>query len=198
MKNTYYILRHGQTIYQKEGWGINYKPDENPNITLTEEGIKMVEVSVEKLKDLTAQAGRNIDLIFSSPYERTRQTAEIVAKAVGIKEIHFDKRLVDIDLGKFMGRSSEDSKKFYMDGSGNFDNKPEDGESWNDVRKRTQDFLEELENKYGGKNILIVSHADPIWFLLGYLRGLKTNDQFLEARKDRENSYPRLAQLIKA
>lgn len=192
MNNAYYILRHGQTIYQKEGWGINYKPDENPNITLTEEGRKMVEVSAENLK------GKKIDLIFSSPYQRTRETAEIVAKTIGKKEIHFDKRLVDINLGKFMGRSSEESKKFYIDGSDSFDNRPEGGESWNDIRIRTQEFLEETESKYGGQNILIVSHADPIWFLLGYLRGLKTNDEYLEARKDRENSYPRLAQLIKA
>lgn len=185
-------MRHGQTIYQKEGWNINYKPDENPNITLTEEGGKMVEESANKLGD------KKIDLIFSSPYQRTRQTSEITAKIIGVKEINFDKRLVDINLGKFMGRSSEDSKKFYIDGSGSFDNRPEGGESWNDIRKRTQEFLEEVENKYSGKNILIVSHADPIWFLLGYLRGLKTNDEYLEARKDRENSYPRLAQLIKA
>jgi len=192
-------MRHGQTIYQKEGWNINYKPDENPNITLTEEGVKMVEEAAEKLKDMTAQVDKEIDLIFSSPFKRTRQTAEIVIKTIGpAKEIHFDERLVDIDLGIFMGRSSEDSRKFYIDGSGSFDRKPEGGESWNDIRKRIQSFLEEVENKYNGKNILIISHADPIWFMLGYLRGLKTNEEYLEARKDRENSYPKLAQLIKA
>jgi broad specificity phosphatase PhoE len=185
-------MRHGQTIYQKENRNINYDPKENPFITLTDEGKKMVEESAEILKD------KNIDLIFSSPYIRAKQSVEIVAKIIGIEEINFDERLVDINLGKFMGRSMEESWKFYIDGTNSFDNRPEGGESWNDILLRTKIFIGEVEEKYSGKNILIVSHADPIWLMLGYLRGLKLNEQFLESRNDKKNSYPKLAQLIKA
>ena len=190
LKNKYYIMRHGQTIYQKENRGINYKADENPFITLTDEGIKMIEKSAGELKE------RNVNLIFSSPYLRTKQTAEITAKILGIENIIFDERLIDIDLGIFMGESTEKSTKFYLGEKPSFDNRPENGESWNDILSRVKSFLDEVEKKYKDKNILIVSHADPIWLMAGYLRGYKNESVFLEARKDRKNSYPKLAQII--
>jgi len=190
LKNKYYIMRHGQTIYQKENRGINYKADENPFITLTDEGIKMIEKSAGELKE------KNVNLIFSSPYLRTKQTAEITAKILGIENIIFDERLIDIDLGIFMGESTEKSTKFYLGEKPSFDNRPENGESWNDILSRVKSFLDEVEKKYDNKNILIVSHADPIWLMVGYLREYKNESIFLEARKDRKNSYPKLAQII--
>jgi len=189
LNNKYFLLRHGQTIYQKENRKTNYTREENPFLILTDEGVKMVEKSAEELKS------DNINLIFSSPYERTKQSANIVSKIIGVEKINYDDRLVDIDLGKFMGGPSQDSEVFYSTGS--FDNRPEDGESWNDILKRVGEFLEELETKYKGQNILIISHADPIWLMVGYLRGYKGSQQFIEARQDRQNSYPKVAQLIK-
>jgi len=139
---------------------------------------------------------RNVNLIFSSPYLRTKQTAEITAKILGIENIIFDERLIDINLGIFMGESTEKSTKFYLGEKPSFDNRPENGESWNDILSRVKSFLDEVEKKYDNKNILIVSHADPIWLMVGYLREYKNESIFLEARKDRKNSYPKLAQII--
>jgi isoleucyl-tRNA synthetase len=194
LNNKYFLLRHGQTIYQKQGLKMNYGADENPVLSLTDEGIKMVKEAAEKLKK------ENISLIFSSPYERTMQTAETVAEVLGIskEEIKYDDRIVDINLGKFMGRPMEESFSFYFFGDKKFDNRPEGGESWDDILARVKSFLEDLEKRYTGKNILIVSHADPIWIMAGYLREYKNEEEFMEARADRENSYPKLAQIIKA
>lgn len=192
LNNKYYTLRHGQTIYQKENRKMNYDAKENPFIILTEEGEQMVKDSAEKLK------AENITLIFSSPYKRTKKTAEITADILEIKEINHDQRLVDINLGIFMGRSMEESHNFYLNGDKKFDNRPEGGESWNDILSRTKSFLDEIEKKYINETILIISHADPIWLMVGYLRGYESEGIFLEAREDRENSYPRVAQVIKA
>jgi len=196
LKNKYFLLRHGQTIYQKEGREMNYDAEENPILTLTPEGKKMVEDSVKALKKICDEQGQNIDSIFSSPYERTKETAEITEGILDVKEINYDKRLVDINLGKFMGRPMEESWKFYLGGEIKFDNRPKGGESWNDILERVKSFLDDIEKKYKERNILIVSHADPIWLMAGYLRGFKNEEQFLKARDDRENSYPKLAQLI--
>jgi len=190
LNNKYYIMRHGQTIYQKENRQINYFADENPFITLTEEGREMVEKTAQTMK------GAGIDLIFSSRYTRTKETAEIAAKILGIKKINYDERLIDINLGVFMGKPMEDSHGFYLKGETVFSNKPEGGESWSDILERVKGFLDELEKQYQGKNILIISHADPIWLMAGYLRGFKKKEDFLKARADRENSYPKLGQLI--
>jgi len=190
LNNKYFLLRHGQTIYQKENRKINYDALENPVISLTDEGKQMVSDSAEKLE------GKNINLIFSSPYLRTKQTAEIAAKIIGVEKINYDERLIDINLGKFMGRSMDESFEFYMAGNKKFDNRPEGGESWNDILQRVKNFLEDVEKKYKNETILIVSHADPIWLMAGCLRCYKNVDAYFEARKKRENSYPKLAQII--
>lgn len=191
MNNKYFLLRHGQTIYQKEKRNTNYIAEENPFITLTEEGKEMIEKIAETLKSC------KIDLIFASPYERTKQTAEITANITGNKEINYDERLIDINLGVFMGKPMKESHQFYLGKSKAFENKPKGGESWGDILKRLKSFLDDIEKQYRDKNILIISHADPIWLMAGYLRGFETEEQFLEARQDRENSYPKLGQLIK-
>jgi len=190
MKNNYYFLRHGQTIYQKEKIGINYPPDSPDELQITEEGKDMIKNSAGQLKD------KKIDLIFTSSYLRTRQSAEIAAEILGIKDVNYDDRIVDIDLGEFKGRTVKESDKFFS-GVRGFKNRPKGGESWGDVSKRVKDFLDDVEERYEGKNILVVSHADPIWLMLGHLRGVEKEGQLFEARKDRENSYPKLGQLIK-
>ncbi|MCX6719499.1 MAG: histidine phosphatase family protein [Candidatus Staskawiczbacteria bacterium] len=196
LNNKYFLLRHGQTIYQKEDRRMNYDAKENPYLTLTNEGKEMVKTTAEQLKKICDEHGQSIDLIFSSPYERTKETSEIVSEVLGVKDINYDERLVDINLGIFMGKAMEESWKFYLEGEVKFKNKPEGAESWEDILNRVKNFLNNIEKKYKDRNILIVSHADPIWLMAGYLRGFKTEEQFSKARDDRENSYPKLAQLI--
>lgn len=193
LNNKYFLIRHGQTIYQKEDRKMNYDPDSPYKLELTDEGKKMVSDSAEKLK------AENIGIIFASPYLRTKQSAEIASEVIGFdaSKINYDERIVDINLGIFMGRPMDESREFYFSGNEKFKNKPEGGESWNDILGRVKNFLEEVEKNYKNEIILVVSHADPIWLMAGYLRGFEKQEQFLEARKDRENSYPKLAQIIK-
>jgi broad specificity phosphatase PhoE len=62
------------------------------------------------------------------------------------------------------------------------------------VKKRLLDFLDDVEKKYKGKNILIISHGDPLWFLAGIIRGLKTDEEFLSQKH--VSLYPDVGQLI--
>ncbi len=55
------------------------------------------------------------------------------------------------------------------------------GESWNQCQERMVAVLNEIENKYENKNILIVSHGDPLWLLEGYLKD-KTQEELLEEK----------------
>ena len=192
LNNKYFLLRHGQTIYQKEGREENYPPNSGDSLSITKEGQEMVKESAQKLKE------RNINLIFASPFLRTKQSAEITVEILGInkEKINYDERLIDINLGEFMGKSFKESHAFYLGDSIAFDNRPKGGESWYDILKRVKLFLDELEKKYKNKNILVISHADPIWLMVGYLRGYTEEKQFLEARNNRRNSYPSVAQLI--
>src|SRR3989344_5362693 len=154
MNNRYILLRHGNTIYQEEKKGFLYLIPERDPVFLTEKGKEQIKISAEKL------AGKKIDLIYSSDLVRTRQTAGIAAEKLGLKII-LDKRLRDINFGIFQGGG---------------------GENWRDVKKRTTDFLKEIDKKYTGKIILVISHGDPIWLMNGFIKGL-SEQALLEKRR---------------
>jgi len=164
--NNYYILRHGQTIYQKDAEKKKrmYPWPETTSIPLTEEGEAQIKKSAQELKN------KNISVIYCSDMFRTRQTADIVMKELGVKDMFFDERLRDINHGIYMGGlKTEFYKKFSPEIR--FDQKPENGETWNECKKRVLNILEEIDRKYQNKNILIISHGDPLWLLGGAMNG---------------------------
>ena len=175
MNNNYFILRHGQTIHQTKKRGIIYGwPDDEPPCELTDVGRKQVEKAAEGLKD------KKIDLIFSSDILRTRQTAGIVAKILGLKVISYDRRLRDINWGVYQGKSVARAWAYYKNPRLKFEKAPPEGESWLDVQKRVVSVIKDLEEKYKNKNILIISHQDPLWLLEGWFLGLSQNKMLIQ------------------
>lgn len=175
LRNQYFILRHGQTIYQTKKRGFTYPWPDNPPVKLTKKGEREIKKRTKEIKEI------GIDLIYSSDIFRTRQTAKIIAKKSGIKKIIFDKKLRDVNLGIFHNKPKERSKTkegFYLifpDPKTRFPKRPKNGESWNDVKKRLRSFLKDVEKKNQNKTILIISHGDPLWLLEGIVKGLSNN-----------------------
>ena len=165
LNNNYFILRHGENIYQTKKKKFAYPWPERTPVRLTKRGKKEVGKNVKLLK------GKKIDLIFSSPAFRAKQTAEIAAKEVGVKKIRFDRRLQDINWGIYRGGLKEDFyKNFPKYSKERFYKKPKKGESWLDCQKRALNFFKETEKSYKNKTILIVSHGDPLWLLEGAVK----------------------------
>jgi len=165
LKNKYFILRHGKTIYQEEKKGIIYPSlPENSHVHLTKEGRKQIKKVAKELKK------EGIDLIFSSDFSRTKETAEIVAKKLK-KGIIFSEKLRDINLGIYHGKNKKVYYKDFPRGSDKmFFQKPKNGESWLECQKRMIKFLKEVDKKYEGKKILIIGHGDPLWLLMGAVK----------------------------
>jgi broad specificity phosphatase PhoE len=188
-KNKYFLLRHGQTPYQRDEdkKGILYPYPENPPIEITEEGKKQIEEAARILKN------KKIDLIFSSDFFRTQQSAGIVSKKLGL-EVNLDKRLRDLNIGEFHGGPKENYQNYFSEKKEKFIKRPPNGENWNDVKERLLDFLNDVEKKYQGNNILIISHGDPLWFLAGIIKGLASNEEFLSQKHI--SLYPDVGQLI--
>ncbi|MEK7562457.1 MAG: histidine phosphatase family protein, partial [Patescibacteria group bacterium] len=107
LNNKYFLLRHGQTIYQKNSVRINYPADADSTLSITEEGKEMIKNAAENLKK------EKISIIFASPALRTKQSSEIAAKILGIKKINYDKRLLDIKMGEFVGKTYEEYENFF-------------------------------------------------------------------------------------
>jgi len=155
--NTYFILRHGEARSNKENF-VSSWPEKRKN-PLTKRGKKQIEKIIPELKR------KKIDLIFSSDLLRTKQTAEIIAKGLKIKT-KFDKRLRELKAGVFNGISVKNWREFFVK-SERFIKRPPQGENWEDIKKRMVDFLNDIDKKYKNKNILIISHGDPLFLLRG-------------------------------
>lgn len=181
-------MRHGETKYQANGINILYSKKEQFSLPITKKAknkIKKVAKSLKKEK---------IDFLFSSDYCRTKQTASIVGKELG-KKVFFDKRLRDTDFGIFSGKLDNGYKEYFSSKLQRFSKKSPRGESWRDVKKRMVDFIKEIDKKHKNKTILIVGHADPLWLLAGFVKGL-TEKKLLE-KKNPKNLWPDLGQTIK-
>ncbi len=163
--NKYFVMRHGESENNLDG-KINTS-DEYRVSHLTEKGVNETRNNAEKLKN------EKIDLIISSPVTRARETAIEVAKILGYdeKNILIDESLTEYKVSKYEGKTWQDYHNDYPNTEENFYKTEEGSETWNELRKRSMDFLYGLENKYQGKNILIVTHGGPAWLMLAGING---------------------------
>ena len=174
VRNNYFVLRHGHTDYTANLTDVIYPASTRFELGITEQG----EGDVYKLIPLLRE--KKIDLIFASDYLRTQITSRIVAEGLDL-DVVSDKRLRDVDLGIYEGRK----KKEYYDKITPrimFEKGVEGGESWADCAKRMEDFVGSTERQYQGKNILVVSHTDPLWLLERGIARKDNIDKLLEER----------------
>lgn len=153
-KNSFWVLRHGEADHNVAEV-IMCKLGKSDNSALTDQGVKQAKTALKKI------AGKKIDLIYCSPFKRTIETCHLVNEQLKV-EVIYDDRIKEIDCGELDGDSINSYRHFFNEGEDRFNKKPDKGESLADVRKRTTDFLREINEKHQGKNILIVSHGDPI------------------------------------
>ncbi|MDO8473956.1 MAG: class I tRNA ligase family protein [bacterium] len=169
--NVYYLLRHGYS--EKQRLHISSSWPEPVPMPLLAQGVKEAEKAARALKK------KNIDIIISSDLLRTKQTAEIVGKELGVKVV-YDPLIREEDAGIFNGKNIEETGKFYRKPGETplehylrrFEIARPEGESWLDVQKRAHQFMKNLEEKYRGKSILIVSHSLVLELIESTMLGL--------------------------
>lgn len=144
VKITYFV--HGTTTdNEKEissGWS---------DTPLSSLGIQQ---SIE-LKEQTKSM--EFDIVFCSDLQRAVKSAELVWG--GIIPIISDDRLRECNYGKLNGGMSSVVEP--MQESECIKNKFPDGESYEDVKTRVDDFLKFIKKNYDGKSIAIVAHKAP-------------------------------------
>jgi len=165
--NRYFLLRHGFSESNRQKI-ISCWPEKS-KINLTDKGREQIKKVAKTLKN------KNIQLIFSSDLLRTKQTAEIVSEEIGVP-IKFDERLREYNTGEFNGELIEKFYEFIGEKINKFSKTPEGGENLSEVRKRIMNFILELQKKYQNKNILIISHGDPLCVLEGASQGLEDKE----------------------
>ena len=172
-----YLVRHAESISNKNG------TVSNANSLLSKNGISQAHLLGQKLLSQT-----NFAAIYSSPYARAKQTAEIIAS--------YDKRLDVIETDLIIEKKDasflegETREKIPWDLIMKMRVKPDwrhkDGESFNDVKKRVIAVFTEMKKYQEDANILMISHNSFIKHLTAYvLLGDKFIPEFFYPIADR-------------
>lgn len=146
-----FIARHAQSKTNRDYW-------QTPESKLGELGKKQAEALGERLKLY------RIDQIFSSDWERSRKTAEIISKKLRVDYntldyIHERRQLSEICGARMDSEISKKYIKEYRDNFGDLDWKFKGKEeSVREVLNRSSKLLDFLVKKYQGRRVLVVSH----------------------------------------
>jgi len=119
----------------------------------------------------------NINTIFTSPLGRAEKTAMIIHDFTPTADFTIDNNLREMDFGNWEGLKRSEIKENFSESyeSWNkdpFNNPPEGSEHPEEVLKRLQRFLNELEYKYStskGIQVIVVMHKTAIRLLLSHI-----------------------------
>jgi probable phosphoglycerate mutase len=139
---------------------------------LTEYGKQQVADTSKYLKNVP------IEKVYVSPVTRTVETAEIVCKLLGMN-YEIDERLYEIELGKLVGMHFEEIIHKHGNLFLQFYNEDDamlaryGVESFASVKSRVKHLLDEIINIQQDKNVLLITHLDPIKAAISILLDLK-------------------------
>ncbi len=148
--NRYVVMRHGEAMHMLQGI---YTTDAQSEFPLTDTGMQQV---------MAAAAGIPRDkpiVLLSSPVLRARQSAEILARELGIppSAISIDPRLAEIQFGPYDGRPKAEYQA-YIEQPAWYTARPVGGESLEDVKIRFGQALYDYESTYAGSTVVLVTH----------------------------------------
>lgn len=169
MTTQIYFVRHGEVRNPKKIWYGRL-----PFYFLSANGKLQMENTAKYLAD------KKIDIIYSSPLIRARQSAEILRKKLKLPKVHFSKKLLEV---KSSLQGSTDNYLLSI----NYDfysseEKKITGETIEQLSERMQEFIQGVVKLHKGKTVAVVSHGDPIMIVKVKKMGLPVTIDSL--RKD--------------
>ena len=157
------LIRHGENDWvgkRLAGW--------TPDVYLNEEGCKQAAMLAERLATVPLAA------IYSSPLERTQETAQPLADACSLT-VQVREGLGETRYGEWTGRSLKELKdeelwpvvQAYPAGA-----RFPDGESMPEVQARMVAELDAIRDAHPDQVVAAVSHSDPIKLAVAHYVGI--------------------------
>ncbi|MFM8621145.1 MAG: bifunctional RNase H/acid phosphatase [Candidatus Nanopelagicaceae bacterium] len=151
-----YMIRHGETILTPDR---KFSGIGKLNPPLTQEGraqAAKVAAEIAKVKP---------DILISSPLQRTKDTADEIAKTTGLAPI-YDEVWYECSFGDWDGLSVDEVKEKwpedYISWISSSAFTPPGGESYDDLAARIEPAFDALAEKYPGQKVVIVTHNGVI------------------------------------
>jgi len=156
------LLRHGETEHTAHkrfsGWG-----GDDPG--LSDVGRQQAELVASYLK-----TSGGIDAIVASPMARTRETADIIASALGLA-VAIEDDVRECSFGEWDGLTFEEVQERSPDELARWlaatDIPPPGGESFAQVSQRVAAARRRLMEMYPNQIMLVVTHVTPVKTLIG-------------------------------
>ncbi len=139
-----------------------------PGISLSDEGRVQAEAVAARLRSADLKS------VYSSPLERTDETATAIAQACGLKVRH-NEAFLEVEYGKWSNRSLKSlmQTKLWTQVRSWPSSVPfPEGETIQEVQARAVAGAEELRMKHPKDRICIVSHGDVIKLLVAHYIGI--------------------------
>jgi probable phosphoglycerate mutase len=158
-----HLLRHGQ---HDLGGGV--LAGRMPGVGLTERGRAEIAAVCARL------AGENIAALYASPLQRTRESAEIVSKRLGLP-IEFVDDLIELDFGEWTGATFDSIRADPRWGSWSLHRSLATipgGETMRAVQFRAVEAVLHIGERHRNAASVIVSHGDVIRSILVFALGM--------------------------
>ncbi len=162
---TFFLVRHGTTATTGR-----VLPGRAPDLHLAPRGRDQADRVAQRLAEVRPRP----HALYVSPLERARETAQPIARALGLRAT-VERGLHECDFGTWTGQrlatlrtraawrqvqSSPSTFRF------------PDGESFAELQARVWATLERLAARHRGESVALVSHADPIKAAVTYAQGV--------------------------
>lgn len=159
MDTRVYLIRHGRTQHPVDSTG--RKLTYGPEAELSSEG----RLDIKRFGEGFKAAHVHLDVIYSSPFVRATQTAQILTEQFNVDRIDVREGLREVHVPGWWGIPLDEAERI---GADIYSQAPrsKDQETLDDVGKRIVRAFYDILTREKGKTIGIVGHGDPIQVLL--------------------------------
>jgi probable phosphoglycerate mutase len=159
---TLVLLRHGETVHTRAKRFSGSGGDDPP---LTDAGLAQARAACERLAAVLGTGPTAVTVVVTSPLQRARQTAEVVAELLGAP-LEVDDGLAECDFGAWEGMTFAEVEEQWPDELASWLAStavaPPDGESFDEVLVRVRAARDRLLARAHAGTAVVVSHVTPI------------------------------------
>ena len=165
------LVRHGETMANKAQLVLGTR-----DVPLTELGRGQAKAAAKKISLMEPSP----TILFSSPYQRAKETAGYISNVIGLNPIFID-GLKEMHSGEMEGIKASEMDDKYPEYMKNWRRdhstaRPPGGETLEEVHSRAWKSILDIFNEYDESLVVVVAHLFPIQGILCNVLGIKSNN----------------------
>ena len=165
------LVRHGETMANKAQLVLG-----TSDVPLTELGRGQAKAAAQKISLMEPSP----TILFSSPYQRAKETAGYISNVIGLNPIFID-GLKEMNSGEMEGIKASEMVDKYPEYMKNWRRdhstaRPPGGETLEEVHSRAWKSILNIFNEYDEPLVVVVAHLFPIQGILCNVLGIKSNN----------------------